>query len=259
MSLPRFFVDLPLAPNTRVPLPADIAHHAFRVLRLRDGEDVILFNGQGGQVPARLEAEGKGGWAALGDHDPREAELPGRITLVQGIASGDKMDWVIEKAVEVGAHAIQPIAANRSVLRLSGDRLDKRLVHWRRIAVAACEQSGRNRVPQVFAPLTPEQYFLSAYPAGPDGVSAAPSPAPLRLICDPDAKDRLTILATQRAGDLANGVELLIGPEGGWSPEEMDLAARHGVQPVRFGDRVLRTETAGIALVSALSATLGWI
>ncbi|NYE25899.1 16S rRNA (uracil(1498)-N(3))-methyltransferase [Pigmentiphaga litoralis] len=251
MSLPRFFVDLPLAPNTRVPLPADIAHHAFRVLRLRDGEDVILFNGQGGQVPARLEAEGKGGWAALGDHDPREAELPGRITLVQGIASGDKMDWVIEKAVEVGAHAIQPIAATRSVLRLSGDRLDKRLVHWRRITVAACEQSGRNRVPQVFAPLTAEQYFLSG--------SGDLSSAPLRLICDPDAKDRLTILATQRPGDLANGVELLIGPEGGWSPEEMALAARHGVQPVRFGDRVLRTETAGIALVSALSATLGWI
>jgi len=251
MSLPRFFVDLPLAANTRVPLPADIAHHAFRVLRLRDGEDVILFNGQGGQVPARLEAEGKGGWAALGDHDPREAELPGRITLVQGIASGDKMDWVIEKAVEVGAHAIQPIAATRSVLRLSGDRLDKRLVHWRRIAVAACEQSGRNRVPQVFAPLTTEQYVLSG--------ATGDSSAPLRLICDPDAKDRLTILATQRPGDLANGVELLIGPEGGWSPEEMALAARHGVQPVRFGDRVLRTETAGIALVSALSATLGWI
>lgn len=251
MSLPRFFVDLPLAANTRVPLPADIAHHAFRVLRLRDGEDVILFNGQGGQVPARLEAEGKGGWAALGDHDPREAELPGRITLVQGIASGDKMDWVIEKAVEVGAHAIQPIAATRSVLRLSGDRLDKRLVHWRRIAVAACEQSGRNRVPQVFAPLTTEQYVLSG--------ATGDASAPLRLICDPDAKDRLTILATQRPGDLANGVELLIGPEGGWSPEEMALAARHGVQPVRFGDRVLRTETAGIALVSALSATLGWI
>jgi 16S rRNA (uracil1498-N3)-methyltransferase len=251
MSLPRFFVDLPLAPTTRLPLPTDIAHHAFRVLRLRDGEDVILFNGQGGQVPARLEVEGKGGWAVLGDHDPREAELPGRITLVQGIASGDKMDWVIEKAVELGAFAIQPIAANRSVLRLTGDRLDKRLAHWRRIALAACEQSGRNRAPQVFAPLTPEQYFSSTL--------ADVATAPLRLICDPTAEDRLTILATQRAGDLANGVELLIGPEGGWSPEEMALAARHGVRAVRFGDRVLRTETAGMAMIAALSAALGWI
>lgn len=247
MSLPRFFIDLPLAPDTELPLPTDIAHHAVRVLRLCDGDELVVFNGLGGQFPARLVVEGKSATAQLGAFNAREAELPGRIVLAQAIPSGDKMDWVIEKAVEVGVAAIQPIAAVRCVLRLSGERLEKRLAHWRRVVVAACEQCGRNRVPEVYAPLTPEQ-FLAATPTG---------ATPLRLMCDPDAQIRLTELVPQR--DLSAGLELLVGPEGGWSPEEMALAARYRVEAVQFGERVLRTETAGIALVSALSAKLGWI
>lgn len=247
MSLPRFFIDLPLAPDTALLLPGDIAHHAVRVLRLRDGDDLVVFNGLGGQYAARLAVDGKSATAHLGPFDAREAELPGRVTLAQAIPSGDKMDWVIEKAVEVGVSAIQPIAATRCVLKLSGERLEKRLAHWRRIVVAACEQCGRNRVPAVRAPLTTEQ-FLAAAPA---------STAPLRLMCDPDARVRLTERVQQ--ADLAAGIELLVGPEGGWSPEELALAARYRVEAVQFGERVLRTETAGIALVSALSAKLGWI
>ena len=247
MPLPRFHVDLPLQAGARLDLPAPIAHHALRVLRLRDGEEIVLFDGRGGQYPARLEADGRTAAAQLGPHDPREAELPGRIVLAQAIPSGDKMDWVVEKAVEVGVHAIQPLAAARSILKLSGERLEKRVQHWQRVAIAACEQCGRNRVPTVAAPLTPEQWL--SRPA-PDGTR--------RVFCDPDAEVRLT----QWLGDLPAppaDLELLVGPEGGWSPEEYALATRHGVRAVRFGDRILRTETAGTALISALSAKLDWI
>ena len=103
MSVPRFFCDAPLSAGTRIALPDALAHHALRVLRLRAGESVVLFNGQGGEYPATLDVDGKAGFAQLGAFDPREAELAGRITLVQGLPSGDKMDWVVEKAVELGA------------------------------------------------------------------------------------------------------------------------------------------------------------
>lgn len=247
MPLSRFHLDLPLQAGARIVLPVPIAHHALRVLRLRDGDEIVVFDGRGGQYAARLEADGKQAAALLGSHDPREAELPGRIVLAQAIPSGDKMDWVIEKAVEVGVHAVQPLAAARSVLRLSGERLEKRLRHWQRVAVAACEQCGRNRIPAVAAPLTPEQWLTRPLP---DGTQ--------RVFCDPDADIRLT----QWLGGLPTppaDLELLVGPEGGWSPEEYALATRHGVRAVRFGDRILRTETAGTALISALSAKLDWI
>ena len=122
MSQPRFHVDQPLHPASRLPLPEAIAHHALRVLRMRPGDGLVLFDGRGGEYAATLEIQGKNGYAMLGAHDAREAELPGRITLAQAIPSGDKMDWVVEKAVEVGVHAVQPITAARSVLRLSGER-----------------------------------------------------------------------------------------------------------------------------------------
>jgi 16S rRNA (uracil1498-N3)-methyltransferase len=247
MPLPRFHIDLPLSAHSRLALPDALAHHALRVLRLRDGDALVLFDGRGGQYPATLSIDGRAGFAQLGAHDPREAELPGRIVLAQAIASGDKMDWVVEKAVEVGAHAIQPLAAARSVLRLSGDRLEKRVQHWQRIAVAACEQCGRNRIPHVAAPVTPEQWLARAPNDG------------LRLLCDPDAESRMTDLLAGMGSDLPAHIELLVGPEGGWAPEEYEAAKRSKVQMVRFGDRILRTETAGAALISALSAKLGWI
>ncbi len=248
MPLPRFYVDQPLEAHLRLALPTQISHHALRVLRLRAGDELVVFNGHGGQYGATLEVDGKTAIACLSEHEQREAELPGRITLVQAIASGDKMDWVIEKAVEVGAHAIQPLAAARSVLRLSGERLEKRMLHWQRVAIAACEQCGRNRIPQVGRPLSPEQWL-----------SQNTAPGRVRLFCDPDADIRLTQWLGEQHGKLPDDIELLVGPEGGWSPEEYALALRHGVRAVRFGDRILRTETAGTALLSALSAKLDWI
>ncbi|MBR8657211.1 16S rRNA (uracil(1498)-N(3))-methyltransferase [Achromobacter sp. Marseille-Q0513] len=246
MSDPRFFCDVPLAPGARIALPEALAHHALRVLRLRPGEAIVLFDGKGGEYPAVLETEGKTGYAQLGPFNPREAEPAGRITLVQGLPSGDKMDWVIEKAVELGAVRVVPVAAQRSVLQLTGPRLEKRVAHWQRIAQSASEQCGRNRLMNVDAPQTLAQWLEQ--PA--EG---------LRLLCHPDADDDLAgALAALRNQDGTPALTLLVGPEGGWSDKELDQARAAGVRAVRFGPRVLRTETAGLALIAAAAALLGW-
>lgn len=243
MPAPRFYCDAPLAAGARIALPVALAHHALRVLRLRAGETVTLFNGLGGEYPAVLEVEGKAGFAHLGDFNPREAELGGRITLVQGLPSGDKMDWVVEKAVELGAARVSPIAAQRSVLQLSGARLEKRVGHWQRIAQSAAEQCGRNRLMAVDAPQTLDDWLGQA----PDG---------LRVLCHPDADEDLASALQAAANEPA--ITLLVGPEGGWSDKELEAARKAGVRAVRFGPRVLRTETAGLALLSAVSALRGW-
>lgn len=245
MATPRFFCPIDLAPNTTIELPDDLAHHAIRVLRLKADSEIILFNGQGGQYPARLIIDGKSGLAAIGMHDPAETELDGDITLVQGIPSGDKMDWVIEKAVELGAKRLIPIAAQRSVLQLSGERLRKRMQHWRRIAQAASEQSGRNRIMEIQEPLSLRDYLAQ------NTVQADTT-----LFCHPDGQQ--TLEQALALNPKQNCLTLLVGPEGGWSQEEQSIVELHGLTPVRFGKRVLRTETAGLALIAAISALRGW-
>src|SRR5690606_25237436 len=196
--------------------------------------------------PATLEIDGKAAYALLGAHDPREAELAGRIILVQGLPSGDKMDWVVEKAVELGASRVTPIAAQRSVLQLSGPRLEKRVAHWSRIAQSASEQCGRNRLMSVDVPMGLRDWLEQPC-------------AGLRLLCHPEATPTLAeALAAASRSSPIQSLCLLVGPEGGWSDAELALAAQHGVQSVRFGPRVLRTETAGLALISAVTALLGW-
>jgi len=243
MAIPRFFCPEPLQARAAIVLPESIAHHAVRVLRLKPGAPIVLFDGQGGQYPALLRMEGRQALADVGEQELADTELAGRITLVQGIASGDKMDWIVEKAVELGAVAIQPIAARRSVLQLSGDRLEKRLTHWRRVAQAAAEQSGRNRLMAVNPPL-PLQSWLESVAPDPDST----------LLCDPDAGRPLAEALKKVKSELA----LLVGPEGGWSDEELALASHYRLSRLRFGKRVLRTETAGLALISASTALLGW-
>ncbi len=246
MSSPRFFHSGPLAAHTTVALPDTQAHHAIRVLRLKPDASITLFDGLGGQYPARLVIDGKRGYAALGEHQIVEAEIAGRLTLVQGIASGDKMDWVIEKAVELGATAVAPIFAHRSVLQLSGERLRKRVEHWHRVAQSASEQCGRNRLLEVHEPCTLAQYLAQAEPGD-----------ATRVFCHPDASTTLSQALAATATD--NGeITLLVGPEGGWSDEELALAARNHLTPVNFGPRVLRTETAGLALIAATVAIMGW-
>ena len=241
MARPRFFCPLPLQPHQALELPPELAHYALRVLRLKDGAAVILFDGRGGQYEAVLSIQGKSAQAQVGAHHAVEAELAGTITLVQGLPSGDKMDWIVEKAVELGAHRLIPVAAQRSVVQLNPQRQAKRLQHWQRIAQSASEQCGRNRIMRIEAPLALEACLASLETAGPV------------LLCHPEATQALS-----QALGAANDITLLVGPEGGWSPEEQQAALRQGAAPVRFGARVLRTETAGLALVAAVSALKGW-
>ncbi|MEQ4616674.1 MAG: 16S rRNA (uracil(1498)-N(3))-methyltransferase [Corticimicrobacter sp.] len=277
MSAPRFHCTTALSAHQTLDLPDEVAHHAIRVLRLPEGTTITLFDGHGGEYPARLIIDGKRGRAEIGAHDRREAELPGHLTLAQGLPAGDKMDWIIEKAVELGVQRISPIAAQRSVLKLQGDRLDKRLRHWRQIAVAACEQCGRNRIPEIDAPVTLTQWLTDSarqgatHESGASDQATLPSTeATLRLMCTPEAGHTLKQaleLAPLPAGQANSAfasrqtrdIIFLIGPEGGWSPEEQTLAQRHGVQAIRLGSRVLRTETAGLALVAATAALQGWL
>jgi len=242
MSHPRFHCSFPLSPDQHLELPDDLAHHAVRVLRLRHGSTIVLFDGRGGQYPATLEIDGKKAWAQTGERQDIDIELPVHTVLVQGIAGGDKMDWVVEKAVEMGVAQLVPITAQRSVIQLSGERREKRLRHWQRIAVAASEQCGRNHVMEVCTPQSLAQWLTQA------------DKNLLCLACHPDADSNLADVLRGHDGPLA----LLVGPEGGWSEEELSLMQSHGLTIVRFGRRVLRTETAGIALMAAVAAIRSW-
>lgn len=241
MAAPRFFCPVPLRAHQSLTLPPDLAHYALRVLRLKDGAQVILFDGSGGQFDAVLRLTGKTAEADVGTHHAIDNELPGRITLVQGLPSGDKMDWIIEKAVELGAHRLVPITAQRSVVQLNPDRRAKRMKHWQRIVQSASEQCGRNRLMHIDEPVSLQAYMDST--PRPDAT----------FLCHPDAETGLA-----QALDNSSDLSLLVGPEGGWSPEEQDSALKRGAKPVRFGARVLRTETAGLALIAAVSVLKGW-
>ncbi len=241
MPIPRFFCPAPLQPDTLIELPVAAAHHALRALRLAAGAAVVLFDGTGGEYPAVLQVSGTRVAARTGPHDPRECELPGELVLIQAMAGGDKMDWIVEKAVELGVCALCPVQAQRSVLHLDGARLEKRLARWRAIVQSACEQCGRNRLMQIRAPASLAHCLAQA--AGPI------------LFCHPEgAPDFVAALGTAR-----HTLTLVVGPEGGWSPAELAIAQRQALQPVRFGSRVLRTETAGLAMVAAATAVLGWL
>ena len=213
--------------------------------RLAAGCDIVLFDGQGGEIAGVLDFDGKTAQVRLGDRNPREAELTGALTLIQGLPSGDKMDWIIEKAVELGVQRLVPIAAQRSVLKLTGDRLAKRLLHWQGIVISASEQCGRNRLMQIFPPQNMEQALTN-------------KDLGLVLLCDPAAEDDLSATLLKQQAAVHAGVSFLIGPEGGWSNEEIQSTRQSKVSSVRFGQRVLRSETAGLALAAATTALLGW-
>lgn len=246
MTDPRFYCPEPLSAHQTLALPNSVAHH-IRVRRLEAGSTIILFDGRGGELPGTLDLQGKIAYVTLGDLHPRESELAGELCLFQGLPSGEKMDWVVEKAVELGVSRIVPISAHRSILKLSGPRLEKRLAHWAGIIESASEQCGRNRLMQISPPQTLEE-ALNARAIGE------------RLLCDPSASEDLETHLSDPAckTKVDRALTLLVGPEGGWSLEELQSCSRNHAQAIRFGTRVLRTETAGLALVAATTALLRW-
>jgi 16S rRNA (uracil1498-N3)-methyltransferase len=237
LRLHRLYVDTELTPQSSFELPRAAAHHAVRVLRLADGDAVVLFDGRGGEYASRLALPGRGRvLARTGERQPVERESPLEITLVQAISSNDRMDFTIQKSVELGVAAIQPVYAARTLVRLSGEREARKLAHWQRVAISACEQCGRNRVPEVRQPVA-----LECYRAPAEGS---------RILLSPSG--------SQRLADAASGpIVLAAGPEAGFEEEEERLLLRTGFVPVRMGPRILRTETAALAALAALNALAG--
>jgi 16S rRNA (uracil1498-N3)-methyltransferase len=239
--MPRFYCPFALAEGALVELPEALSRH-LQVLRMQPGDALDLFDGKGGVYRATLASlDKKRAAASIGGFDPVDVELPFAVTLAQGLPEGTKMDWIVEKAVELGAQAVQPLAAQRSVVRLAGERADKRRAHWEAVVVAASEQCGRNRLAQV-APVEPFERWVSA-----------PSSA-RRILLSPRGTESLAAWA---AGAGAQDVVLMIGPEGGFSDQEEELAVAQGALALSMGPRVLRTETAGLAALACLSALWG--
>lgn len=246
--IPRLLVADAVAGGEAV-LAADRAHYLLDVLRLRAGDPVEVFDGRGNRLQAHIiAADRRGARLAIGAHVPGPTPSPLRPTLVQGIAQGDKMDLVVEKACELGVERIVPVFTERGTVRLDAARAARRHAHWQRIAEAACMQCGRDSLPMIDAPLA-----LAAWLAAPNDGEAIGSGDIQRLLFSPDATAPLT-----GAGICASRpVEILVGPESGLSSAEEAQAESVGFMPVRLGGRILRTETAGLAALAALQALAG--
>jgi 16S rRNA (uracil1498-N3)-methyltransferase len=240
----RIHVPGPIEAGRECTLGASQSHHLSSVLRLKPGDALVLFDGAGAEYAATVLRAGKRGVTiTVRERKTVSRESPLAVTLAQAVSSGERMDYTIQKAVELGAAAIQPLAASRSIVRLSAERAGRRAAHWQAIAVAACEQCGRNHVPSVAAVL-PLGRWLAQLPAAGDGAR--------RLLLTPRADTRLRDLGPPR-----RSVILLAGPEGGYTQEEEAAARRAGFVPVSLGPRVLRTETAAVAALAALQALWG--
>lgn len=237
----RFYIDDVLTPDAEVELPDAVAHHAARVLRLRDGADVTLFNGRGGEYDGRLHIAGRRTWVDVGRHIAIERESPLPITLMQAWVAADKLDWLVEKAVELGVAGLILVPTTRSVVQLDDARRERRVRRLREIAISACCQCGRNIVPRVAAANTLRE-----------GLEAAAESARIGLLLAPDATESVV---TAVAASVS--ISLVVGPEGGLEPAERLLATDLGYRPVSLGPRILRTETAGLAAIAALQATSG--
>ena len=239
MRIPRIFHPNPLQANSTIKLDDNAARHVSRVLRLGPGAEIRLFDGQGGEYAAVLHEVGKREVSvSIAEHLAVEVESPLKITLAQGISKGERMDYTIQKAVELGVHRIVPLDTERSVVKLKGERRERKLEHWQGVIISACEQCGRNTLPE----LLPMQSLSSWLENGLNGTG---------LVLDHRAAN--SVNSVESSGELT----LLIGPEGGLSEAERGLAIDTGYQGLRLGPRVLRTETAALVALSALQARWG--
>lgn len=242
MSAPRFYCPITLPTSGLFELPPDAAHHAQRVLRLRVNDPVQIFDGEGHACDATIHSiSGKRVDLNILRTCPAQHESPLHIVLAQAMTSSEKMDWIVQKATELGAAEVRPVQTQRSVAKLSQERAEKRTEHWRGVVIAACEQSGRNDLMQVHAPVDLCHWLAN--------ISAEEGS---KFILLPNAA------TTLHAQPKPQGqVTLLIGPEGGFSPEEVLMAKQNGFVPVLLGPRVLRTETAALAGITTLQMLWG--
>lgn len=237
MRIARKYVNQPLSPDTVARLEDSAAHYLARVLRLRPGDAVVLFNGDGHDYAGEA-LDPRCREVGVRARVPAKSESPLSLTLAQAIGKGDRMDYALQKATELGASAFQPLFTQRTEVRLDERRLARRMAHWHGVVAAACEQCGRAVVPELRPALTLDDYL------------ALPATSP-RWVLDPEADTALVSLNDPIAGDV------VVGPEGGWSEREVKALALSGATPVRFGPRILRTETAGPAAIAVLQALFG--
>jgi len=241
MRISRIYLDQPLAPGQCLPLPEAASAHLVRVLRRGEGDTCVLFNGDGHDYPARIiRADKRGGEVEIVEQHPVNSESPLSLWLLQGIARGEKMDFILQKATELGISGIVPVMSERSEVKLDATRAEKRLAHWRQVIISACEQSGRARIPALLPPqaLT---HCGAALPA-----------TGARWLLDPDAD------ATPASVSAPDGAMVLaIGPEGGWSPRDREILQAQGFSGLRLGPRILRTETAGLAAIAMMQMRFG--
>jgi 16S rRNA (uracil1498-N3)-methyltransferase len=237
--VPRFYLDAPLRAGGVCTLSEDAAHHAIHVLRLREGDEITLFNGRGGEFAARIASIQRLRIAVdLLQHRAVEREARLRVTLVQGMSAGEKMDSTLRKAVELGVAEVQPVLAARSVARPKGERAENRRAHWQKVVIAACEQCGRNRIPEVHPLTTVLEYRANAETT--------------KILLSPSAQ-----LPFSKAPLKGDHFILAAGPEAGFTAEEEAALAAGGFVPASLGPRVLRTETAAVAALAALNALRG--
>lgn len=237
--MPRFFADAALCRGATVALPDNVVRH-LHVLRCRAGEKIALFNGNGREYAAVLaRVDKRAAMAEILDERPSENESPLAVTLVQAVSAGERMDFTLQKSVELGVAAVIPVISSRSVVRLDGERAQKRVVRWQEIVVSACEQSGRCVVPEV-RPLLPYAQALAALP-------------------DADAKLLMSLNNRQSLRGIPppQSVILMAGPEGGWTREEEEAAFAADFSGLTLGRRVLRTETAALAALAAMQTLWG--
>lgn len=241
MRLTRVYVDKPVTAGQQALLEGSAANHIARVLRLRNGDALTVFDGSGGEFGARIEEFRKEAVVVrVEEHRALEKESPLSLTLAQGISRGERMDWIIQKATELGVSRIVPVFTKRSVVRLDEKQAGRKLQHWRAVAVAACEQCGRNRVPKLAAPVD----FFNVLEPDPSGST--------RLLLSPTGDLRIDDLE-----GVGTGITVLIGPEGGLEDVEQEAALSAGFKAVRLGPRVLRTETAAIAALTIIQRYFG--
>ena len=238
--MPRFYVDFALSPDSVVELPDNVVRH-LNVLRVKNTEEIVLFNGNGKAYPALPEVlEKRRASVRILREEATDNESPLNITLVQAVSAAERMDFTLQKSVELGVAEIRPVISERCVVRLSGERAEKRVARWQEIVVSACEQSGRNIVPKVL-PLTTYAQALQQLPQ-----------ETTKLLMSLNRAQKLSDVRPQ-----SGNVVFMVGPEGGWTEKEEQQAFDAGFQSVTLGKRVLRTETASLAAIAAMQTLWG--